>query len=321
VDQIRVVFLGTGAGSPSRERNVASCAVVLDGRVLLFDCGEGTQHQLLRSSIRTGRIEAIFITHLHGDHLYGLPGLLATLSLNGRTEPLTVCGPAGLDEYLTAVFTASRFRPPYRLQIVAPEIYQGVGYRVITAPLEHTMPSFGFCVIEDDRAGEFDVARARDLAVPAGPLFGRLQRGEDIVLDGRVIHSAEVVGAARPGRRVAYCTDTRPCAAAIELARGADVLIHEATYGSDLATEARERGHSTAEEAARVAEEAGARLLLLTHFSARYEDTRVLLDEARRVFPQTDSASDFSEWSVADANRNSTSLRENPLPDGRLRST
>lgn len=297
-DQIRVVFLGTGSGSPSRDRNVSSLAVILDGHVLLFDCGEGTQHQLMRSTVSSGRIEAIFITHLHGDHLYGLPGLLATMSLSGRTEPLTVVGPSELPAYLDAVFTASRFKPGHPLRVERSGEYRGEGFRVVAAPLDHTVECFGYAVVEDDRPGAFDVARARELGVPEGPLFGRLQHGEDVRAGDRVVHSRDVVGPRRRGRRIAYCTDTRPCAAAEELSRDADLVIHEATYGSDMAADARERGHSTAEDAASVARDAAAKHLLLTHFSSRYEDVTPLLDEARRVFPPTDAASDFSEWNV-----------------------
>ncbi|HEV8659252.1 MAG TPA: ribonuclease Z [Thermoanaerobaculia bacterium] len=297
MDQIRVVFLGTGAGTPSRERNVASLAIVLDGRVLLFDCGEGTQHQLLRSSVRNGRIEAIFITHLHGDHLYGLPGLLASLSLNGRTEPLTVYGP-GVAAFVSAVRETSRLRLAYELSVLdvaSGEVMRGDGFRVIAAPLEHTIECFGYCVIEDDRPGEFDVARANELRIPAGPLYGRLQSGEDVEFGGRMIRSAEVLGAPRRGRRIAYCTDTRPARASVELARGADLLIHEATYGSDVADEARKRGHSTASEAAEVAREAGAVRLILTHFSPRYEDVAPLIDEARDIASNVDGAYDLAE--------------------------
>jgi ribonuclease Z len=298
VDQIRIVFLGTGSGSPSRDRNVSSLAIVLDGRVLLFDCGEGTQLQLMRSSVRSGRIEAIFISHLHGDHLYGLPGLLATLSLGGRTEPLTVYGPSGLNTFITAVSAASRFTPGYPLRIEQISSVNLPGFGVVARKLDHTIDSLGYCVIEDDQPGVFDVERANQLRIPPGPLYARLQRGEDVEFGGRVIHSSEVVGPSRPGRRIAYCSDTRPCAAVVELAHGADLLIHEATYGSDMTDEAHERGHSTAKDAAHVARNAHAKRLILTHFSTRYEDVQPLVDEARRVFPGAEAASDLAEWTV-----------------------
>ncbi len=301
MDQIHVVFLGTGAGTPSRTRNVASLAVVLDGRVLLFDCGEGTQHQILRSSIRSGRLEAIFITHVHGDHLYGLPGVLASLKQYGRTDALTIYGPSGVRDFLAGVFETSRFRPTYEVRVVpvaSGEVMTGAGFRVVAAALEHTIECFGFCVIEDDRPGEFDVARAGELRIPPGPLYARLQRGEDVEFGRRIVRSSEVVGPSRRGRRIAYCTDTRPCVAAVALARGADLLIHEATYGSELADEARLRGHSTASEAAAVAAEAGVSRLILTHFSPRYEDVAPLIDEAREVVSNVDAAYDLAEFRI-----------------------
>jgi len=294
MDDIRITLLGTSSASPTLTRNVASLAVILDGRVLLFDCGEGTQQQLLRSTVRSGSIDAIFITHLHGDHLFGLPGLLATLGLNGRSAPLTIYGPRGLYSFLDAVPYLGN---PYEVSVVEireGEVMRGDGYRVIAAPLDHRIECFGFCVIEDDRRGTFDVERARALGVPEGPQFAELHRGKDVTLaDGRIVRSADVVGATRRGRRVAYCTDTRPCANAIELAHNAELLIHESTYAADMAAEAHERGHSTTVEAARVAADARCERLLLTHFSSRYVDVAPLVAEARAVFPATDAAADF----------------------------
>jgi ribonuclease Z len=293
VDQIRVVFLGTGGGTPSRLRNVSSLGVILDGDVLLFDCGEGTQHQILRSPISSGAVKAIFITHLHGDHLYGLPGLLATMSLNGRMEPLTVHGPKGVRVYLEGVIASSYLHIHFPYEIVEEAPWRANGYRVEFAPLDHTIPCLGYCVIEDDRPGEFDLGRAEDLRIPPGPLYGRLQRGEDVEWRGRVIRSGEVLGPPRRGRRIAYSTDTRPCAASVELARGADILIHEATYGSEMLEEAERRKHSTAAEAAEVAHDARVRNLILTHFSPRYEDVQPLVNEARLVFPYVEAAADL----------------------------
>ncbi|MCU1230514.1 MAG: ribonuclease [Acidobacteria bacterium] len=294
MDDIRVTFLGTSSASPTLARNVASLAVTLDGRVLLFDCGEGTQQQLLRSTVRSGSIDAIFITHLHGDHLFGLPGLLATLGLNARSAPLTIYGPPGLAPFLDAVPYLGN---PYEIFVAVieeGEVMRGDGFTVIAAPLDHRIECFGFCIIEDDRRGTFDVDRAVALGVPEGPQFAQLHRGEDVVLDdGRIVRSADVVGATRRGRRVAYCTDTRPCANAISLARDAELLIHESTYAADMATEAHERGHATTVEAARVAAEARCERLLLTHFSSRYVDVAPLIDEARAIFPATDAAADF----------------------------
>jgi ribonuclease Z len=297
---LNLTFLGTSAGVPTRERNVSALALTYAGRVFLFDCGEGTQQQFLRSPVRSGAIEAIFITHLHGDHLYGLPGLLASLGLNGREAPLTVCGPPGIHAYLAAIPYRGTPYPIHVAEVDGEgEIVRGRGFAVRSALLEHSVTCLGFAFVEDERPGVFDVTRARALGVAEGPMFGRLQRGETIELpDGLVVRSDEVVGPRRRGRRVVYCTDTRPCRPAVELAAGTDVLIHEATSGNDYAQEAVERLHATAAEAASVARDAGARKLILTHFSARYRDVTPLLDEARAIFPETVAASDFEEFPV-----------------------
>ena len=296
MQDLRIVFLGTSAGTPSRERNVASVAMVADGRVLLFDCGEATQHQLMRAPVRSGAIDAIFITHLHGDHLFGLPGLLATLGMHGRSTPLTVYGPAGLHAYLAAVPYGGRAYPVTVVEIEAGEVHRAAGYRVEAAMMDHTAPCFAFALIEDERRGAFDAAGARERGVPPGSMYAALHRGEDVTLpDGTVVRSADVVGPSRPGRRIVYCTDTRPCAAAVQLARDADVLIHESTYADDLATEASERGHSTAGEAAQIARSANVQRLIITHISPRYRDAEPLLADARAVFAATEAAHDFFE--------------------------
>jgi ribonuclease Z len=277
MQDLRVIFLGTSAGMPTRARNVASVAVMMDGRALLFDCGEGTQHQLMRSAVRFGAIEAIFLTHLHGDHLFGLPGLLASMSLNAREKPLALYGPAGVAEFMRAL---PLYHTSFDVEIheLAPgRVRRADGYAVDAAPMVHSAACFAFRIVEDDRPGEFDVARARALGVEPGPAYGRLQRGESV----GDVHPADVLGPARPGRRIVYCTDTRPCDNAIELARGATLLIHESTYASDMAEEAVTRFHATAAEAAAVAREAEA-----------------LLAEARDVFAQTVVAEDFACFDV-----------------------
>jgi ribonuclease Z len=294
LQDILIIFLGTSAGMPTRARNVASVAVMLDGRVLLFDCGEGTQHQLMRSAVRFGAIEAIFLTHLHGDHLFGLPGLLASMSLNAREKPLALYGPAGVAEFMRAL---PLYRTSFDVEIheLAPgRVRRGDGYAVDAAPMVHSAACFGFRIVEDDRPGEFDAARAAALGLPPGPAYGRLQRGESV---GGVAPS-DVLGPARPGRRIVYCTDTRPCDNAIELAHRATVLIHESTYASDMAEEAVQRFHATAAEAAAVAREAEVERLIITHISPRYAEPSALLAEAREVFAQTELAEDFACFDV-----------------------
>lgn len=284
---LTITFLGTSAGTPSRERNVSSIAITLDGTVLLFDCGEGTQHRLLEAPVRSGAIDAIFVTHLHGDHVYGVPGLLASLSMNGRTRPIDLIGPEPLRAYIEATMRTSFHNPGFDVRVQTPP-YRGHGFQVVSAPLDHSIECIGFCVIEDDRAGKFDPEKARALGIEPGPAYAELIRAGD----------PRVVGPSRPGRRIAYCSDTRPCAAAVELARGADVLIHEATYSEEMRAEAEARLHSTAAGAARIAAEAGVGKLILTHFSTRYRDVTLLLEEARAIFPDTEAAADLMTFEV-----------------------
>ena len=285
---MRLVFLGTGSGTPTRTRNVASVALILDdSSVLLFDCGEGTQHRFIDAPVKSGALDAIFISHLHGDHIYGLPGLLASLSMYGRERPLDLVGPDGLREYIECTLQMSHHTPSFELRVSTPP-YRGDGFRVEAAPLDHSVPCLGYCVIEDEFPGRFDVDKARALGIEPGPVYTELIRARD----------ARVLGPARPGRRVAYCTDTRPCAASVDLARGADVLIHESTYADELTADAHERFHSTASDAAGIALQAGAKRLLLTHFSARYGDVTPLVEQARSTFANTDAAADLAEFEI-----------------------
>ncbi|HEX8853018.1 MAG TPA: ribonuclease Z [Pyrinomonadaceae bacterium] len=301
---MQITFLGTSSGVPTRARNVSCVALRLPqrGEVWLFDCGEGTQHQLLRSDLKISQVTRIFLTHLHGDHLFGLPGLLATCGMAGHARRIDVYGPAGVAEFVreTTRLSQTRFSYPVEVHTVeAGEVFADEEYTVNCRPLLHRAPAFGYRVTEKDRAGRFDADRAAGLGIPAGPAYGRLKRGERITLgDGRVIDGRDLCGPVERGRAVVYCTDTTYCRSAVELAHDADLLIHEATFTRDDAELARQSMHSTAEMAARVASEAEARRLYLTHFSPRYaEGTPVtpgdLLREARAVFPETELARDF----------------------------
>lgn len=296
---LRVVVLGSGASLPTLHRGPAAVAVQSEGDVHLLDCGEGTQLQWRRAGLRFGRLRSIAISHLHGDHLNGLIGLLQTLSLNDRSEPLLVFGPRGLAEYLNVVRRVQGVRVGYPLEVAESDgglLLQRPGYRICCAPLDHGTPTLGFALIEDDRPGHFDVEAARRLGLEPGPEYGRLQRGEMVSAPGgRQVRPDEVLGPVRVGRRVAYCVDTRPCDAAVELARGASLFICDSTFDNELEDEARARGHSTAAQAAQMAIRAGAARLLLTHISARYHDPRPLLQQAREVFPAAEVAADLME--------------------------
>jgi ribonuclease Z len=285
---LRVTFLGTAAARPTVNRNVSGLSVQREGALMLFDCGEGTQRQMMRYG--TGfALDAIFVSHMHADHFLGLTGLLRTLALQGREEALPIYGPPRSHGILRQVVNlgVDRIRFPVEIDEVAPGDRVPFGeFHVQAVPVAHGTPAVGWALIEEDRLGRFDVERARSLGIPEGPLFGRLHRGEAVEVDGRDVSPAEVVGPARAGRRVVYSGDTVPCEGVREAAREADLLIHDATFAEDESERARETNHTTALAAARLAAEAGVRRLLLTHLSARYADCpSVLEDEARQAFP------------------------------------
>ncbi|HZI19734.1 MAG TPA: ribonuclease Z [Pyrinomonadaceae bacterium] len=299
-----MTFLGTSAGVPTRARNVSCVGLRLPqrGEVWLFDCGEGTQHQLLRSELNISQITRVFVTHLHGDHVYGLMGLLATCGMSGHARGITVYGPRGLEEYVREVSRRTQLHTSYPLEVVTVEtgrVFEDAEFAVECAPLKHRLPAFGYRVSEKDRTGHFDVEKAKAAGIPPGPLYGRLKRGERVTLeDGRTFDGADLCGPTLRGRSVVYCTDTIYCRAAVELSRGADLLVHEATFAERDEHLAVRSQHSTARMAARVALEAGARRLVITHFSPRYfpgneVEPRDLLREARDLFPETEMAHDF----------------------------
>jgi ribonuclease Z len=318
---MRLTFLGTSAGTPSRTRNMTSIALqwVQQGALWLFDGGEGTQHQILRApGVRLSQLEHLWVTHLHGDHVFGLPGLLASRSLvKGADTPVTLHGPDGLGEYLRCILslTHTGVRYPWHVETVTEgPILEDDKAQVSCRRLVHGVTSYGYAIQEHSRPGEFDAAQAQALGVPFGPLYGRLKKGETITLpDGRTIDGTTLVGLPRPGRKVVICGDTGPTPATVELARDADVLVHEATFLSEDAARAAQVGHSTAAGAATAAREAGVQTLILTHFSPRYESDRssqlpALLAEAQAIFPNTLLAQDFWTYEVPSRSVSESSL-------------
>ncbi len=306
---MQITFLGTSSGVPTRSRNVSSIALRLPQRaeVWLFDCGEGTQHQLLRSEVKLGQLTRIFITHLHGDHIFGLMGLLATYGLAGTPTQIDIYGPPGLNEYLRACerYSHTHFSYPLKVHTVQPgAIYEDEEFIVSCGYLKHRITAFGYRVTEKDRSGRFNVEKAAALGIPSGPIYGKLKRGEQITLpDGRVIRGADLCSEPEVGRKVVYCTDTVYCEGAVELAQNADVLIHEATFSHLDAQLAFDRLHSTSTMAAQVALSASVKQLIMTHFSPRYAPgNAVMLDdllaEARAIFPNTKLAYDFLTYEV-----------------------
>ena len=293
---LSLTFLGTGAATPTVDRNVAGLAVHREGETILFDCGEGSQRQMMRYGVGFSFAE-VFFTHYHADHLLGVTGLLRTLGLMDRTAPVTLYGPRGAHRVLRAAIELGIERNKFPIEIR--EIRPGdrltrADYDIVVFETDHRADTVGFALAEHTRLGRFHPERARELGIPEGPLWGRLHRGGTVALaDGRTVAPADLVGEPRRGRTVVYSGDTRPHLPLIEAARGADLLVHEATFGGDELERARETGHSTAAEAARVASEAGVRRLVLTHISPRYgRDADELLAEARAIFPETIIARD-----------------------------
>jgi ribonuclease Z len=312
---LSIFFAGTAGSVPTARRGLPAVLVRAGGDRLLFDCGEGTQQQLLRS-VGLPDLDAVFITHYHLDHWLGLVGMLKTFDLRARERPLAIHGPPGL----SALIAQMRFvlgRLSYPLELVELEPHHEVrfdGYLVSPFPVNHRVEAYGYAFVEQDRPGRFDVEEARRLGVEEGPDFGRLQRGEAV----GGVRPEQVVGEPRPGRRIVLSGDTAPCQAVEVFAHGADVLVHEATFTEDERERARETAHSTARQAAEIAREAGVRLLALTHLSTRYFP-REIRDEARAVFPNTVVPRDFDAIEVPFPERGAPALvkaEREPEPAG-----
>ena len=294
---MRVTFLGTSGAIPTTERNPSAIAVNREGDRLLFDCGEGTQRQMMRYG--TGfDLDHVFLTHLHGDHVFGLPGLVQTFDFNDRERPLTVHAPAGTTDRVEKLLEAAGDPPSYPLDIrgVTDDgvVLDRAAYEVRAFAVDHRTRAVGYVIDEDDRKGRFDRETAEeDLGIPPGPKYSKLHAGQAIEHEGETIQPEAVVGPPRPGRRVVYTGDTRPTERTVEVARNADLLIHDGTFGEDHRERARETAHSTAREAAEVAAEADVARLALTHISTRYSGRAELLEsQARAVFEAADVAYD-----------------------------
>ncbi|MGQ5709061.1 ribonuclease Z [Lactobacillus sp. PSON] len=296
-------FLGTGAGQPSKQRNVSSLALkLLDelNEIWLFDVGEATQHQILRTNIRLRKITKIFISHNHGDHIFGLPGLLATRSFQGDVGPITIYGPPGLEQFIKTSLRVSRTKVSYPIKFVELKegglIYNGQGFKVYTDKLDHRVPSFGYRVVEDSRPGELLMDKLAQYNVPNGPLLGKLKNGEQVVLnDGTILDGKDFLGPNRPGRIITVIYDTRSTPTIAKLAKNADVLVHESTFAGHEAKLAHSYYHSTAVEAATIARDNGVKELCLDHISARYlgAKAKALEKQAKEVFPNTKLVNDF----------------------------
>ncbi len=298
---LRITFLGTGGTLPTINRNPSALFVNREGDMMLFDCGEGTQQQMMRA--KTGmKISSIFITHFHADHFLGIPGLIQTMSFNGRTELLDIYGPVRAEYMVRLMIELGYYRIGFEIQaheLENGEIIDKGEYSIKAVATDHSVPSLGYVLEEKNRAGRFNREKAIELGVPVGPLFSKLQRGEAINIRGRTVTPSQVIGRARPGRKIVYSGDTRPCDIIEKESRGADLLIHDGTLSGELRDWALETKHSTAAEAALLAKNAGVRQLVLTHISSRYsENAEPLLIEAKGIFETVILAEEVMEIEI-----------------------
>jgi ribonuclease Z len=314
-----VVFLGTSGSMPTARRALPATLVRRGGERLLFDCSEGTQRQLLRSDVGLVDLEEVYLTHYHADHYLGLPGMLKTFALRGRDVPLTIYGPRGLRDLmgtLRRVFGRLTY-PVETIELAAGDRLERDGYAIEAFRVEHGVSAVGYSLVEAERPGRFDVEVADRLGVPPGRERGVLQRGESVTLDdGRIVEPAHVLGPPRGGRKVVVSGDTAPAASVVEAASGADLLVHEATFLADERARARETSHSTAGEAALVGQEAGVKLLALTHVSTRYFAQQVL-EEATQLFPATVVPRDFDVVTIPFPERGEPELVRSGARTGR----
>lgn len=297
-----VTFLGTAGSLPTPERNPSAILINREGEMILFDCGEGTQRQMMRARTGMMRLNYIFLTHLHADHILGIPGLLETMAFQGRVDPLIIAGPvntARLIDAFKAVCYFSRNFEVRAIELKAGDVIRMGQYQVEAIETLHSVPSLGYCLQEDLRAGRFNREAAIALGVLPGPLFGKLQHGKCVEVDGKTVHPHQVMGPPRPGRKIVYTGDTRPCRSVEIASNRADLLIHDCALADDMASWARDTKHSTAGEAAQLARRANVRELVLTHISSRYsEDASQLLKDARSVFERSTVAEDLMKLEI-----------------------
>ncbi|MBQ6813014.1 MAG: ribonuclease Z [Methanobrevibacter sp.] len=297
---MEIIFLGTSSAVPSRERNHAAIIIRDFGEVFLFDCGEGTQRQLIDANVSPMKIDKIFITHFHGDHILGLGGLIQSMGLRKREEKLDIYGPKGIKRVMNTICHTGYFKIDFELNVH--EVDEGTvletdQYMINTTKTKHSVPNNAYSIIEKKKP-RFLREKAIELGVPVGPDFGKLHNGQEVEIDGRIIKPEQVLGKPRKGIKVTYSGDTRPSSKMIVLAEDSDVLIHEATFEEADREHASEHGHSTAKDAADIAKQANANMLILTHISPRYQKYDILLNEAREVFENTEMAEDFKVFNI-----------------------
>ncbi len=299
----KVLFLGTAGSVPTPMRGLSAVIIRRKDELIMFDCGEGAQRQMIRGRVGFHRKMKVFITHMHGDHVLGLPGMIQTMALMDRKQKLEIFGPVGIKAFIKGIQDTVQFVLTFPIEIIetteAGMVCQEKEYDVYTAKTDHEIFSIAFALVEKPRPGRFNIEKAKSLGIPEGPLWSKLQHGERIKMrNGQTVKPEEVVGKPRSGRKIIYSGDTRPCRSLAELAENADLLIHESTFDDEMLERALEDGHSTPSQAAKTAKEAKVKHLILTHISARYKNSKELLEQAKKVFPQVDVAEDFMEIEI-----------------------
>lgn len=300
---LQVIFLGTAASIPTVDRALPSVVVKRKNEVFMFDCGEGVQRQMMKARVGFHKKMKIFVSHMHGDHVLGLPGLLQSMSLLDRTQQLEIYGPIGVKAFIKAIQQTVQFVLTFPVEIHEIEnegiVCEEKEYYIQSAPTDHEIPSLAYALIEKPRPGRFNPEKAKALGVPEGSLWSKLQHGETVKTGtGKVVNPEQVVGAPRPGMKIVYSGDTRPTKSLVKLAENADLLIHEATFEDELLERAKEDGHSTPSQAAETAKKAKAKRLMLTHLSSRYKSAERLLEQAKKIFPNADVAEDFMKIEI-----------------------
>ena len=297
---MEIIFLGSGSALPTRERMLPSIVINREGENILFDCGESTQFQMISAGVKPFKIKSVFLSHLHGDHIFGLPGLLSTMNLLKRTEPINIFGPVGIKAFLESALKVSMMTSRYEINIYEIDsdfkggiVFENEEYYITALPLDHSLFDLGYRFQEKDKPGHLNVEKAQRYNLPMGPLIGEFKKGNDVVFNGNVIKPKDVLDEPIRGKSIAIVTDTKPCENGISLAKEADVLIHEATFEKELFESAQEMKHSTTIDAAQIAEKANTKLLIITHISSRNNDVNKLLDECTNIFKNTIIAYDF----------------------------
>jgi len=295
---LRVIFLGTAGSVPTLKRSLPAILVQRKGEQILFDCGESVQRQMMHARVGFNKLTKVFVSHMHGDHILGLPGLLQTMALLNREKKLKVYGPPGVARFVKAIKETVQFALTFPVEVYEVKksgiIYKEEEYTVQAVWANHVIPNLAYALVEKPRPGRFHPEKAEALGVPEGPLWSKLQRGQKVRLsNGRVVKPEDVMGPPRPGRKIVYTGDTRPFKELVKFASNADLLIHDATLDDSLAEKAEEDGHSTPSQAAENARKAKVKRLVLTHISARYDDSNILLEQARKIFKNTKVAEDF----------------------------